>query len=121
MSWTIITHDPKTLPPLDVPVFAAGGNLDVPRILVLCEEYNQNSYPIRVWCNPFGTIHFDEKKDKWTVDAEWDDDYNPVIWHPFPEVFACPKCGSVDVVHHADSSDETPVLTCPQCGHTGDA
>jgi len=119
--WTIITHDPKTLPPVDVPVFVAGGNMNGPCILERSEGYDEKGDLNFVWCSVYGTLFYDEIKKKWTAaNSEWDDDYRPILWHPFPDVFSCPKCGGVGIHHHADFTDEEPIITCPQCGHTGE-
>ena len=83
--WLKITDDWTTLPPLEVPVFAAGGNLDAPCILVRCSDYDENGDPAWVWANPFGWFYFNKETGKWAVwDSEWDDDYQPEYWHAFP-------------------------------------
>lgn len=83
--WHKITDDPATLPPLDVPVFAAGGSLRGPCILVRSGVYDENGDPAWAWCDCYGEPYWDKGKKQWAVwDSTWDDDYQPEYWHAFP-------------------------------------
>lgn len=85
-NWAKITDDPETLPPLDVPVFAAGGSLFSPCILVRSEVRDHNGDTVWAWCNSYGDVWYDTKNKRWACsDSVWDDDYQPAVWHPFPE------------------------------------
>ena len=84
--WLKITDDPITLPPLEVPVFAAGGSLRWPCIMVRSEVYDENALPAWAWCDCDGEPHWDEDKKRWAVwDSTWGDDYHPTHWLAFPD------------------------------------
>lgn len=84
-AWIKITDDLDTLPQLDVPVFAAGGSLRGPCILVRSGVYDENGVPAWAWCDCYGEPYWNEKEKRWAVwDSTWDDDYQPEYWHAFP-------------------------------------
>jgi hypothetical protein len=74
-----------------VPVFALlpGGF-----IIIAVIEDNDSCL---VWCNTYGNFHYDEKAGWVADDAEWDDDYCPVMWcylPGFPKVYSGTKAVS---------------------------
>ena len=82
--WNKITDDPVTLPPLDTPVFVAGGNLRYPTIQARSRVYDENSNPCWAWC-AVHNITWDSGLEKWTADdVDWGDDYQPEYWSAFP-------------------------------------
>jgi len=85
LTWTRIADDPATLPPLEVPVFAAGGSLAGPCVLVRSEVTDHDGEPAWAWCDCDGEPYWDDKKKQWAVwDAVWDDDYQPEYWLALP-------------------------------------
>lgn len=78
MSWTYITDDPATLPPLDTPVFV----LDPKGCISLVERTDTNDGWL--WAQCYGAPHF--INGKWYVlNAEFED-LNVIAWHPLPEL-----------------------------------
>lgn len=79
MSWTYITRDPETLPPLDTPVF-----------LLLDEETaitGERTIPDSdgwLWAKCYGDPVFQD--GKWQVDSAEIDYLQPIAWHPMPQL-----------------------------------
>ncbi len=83
-TWNKITDDPATLPPLDTPVFVAGGNMRYLIIQARSKVYDENSEQAWAWCVAYG-IEWDDRLKKWTADNfEWGNDYQPEYWSAFP-------------------------------------
>lgn len=83
-TWFKITDDPATLPPLEEPVFVCFS--DSAAILILTRsEIVEDEMANWAWATPVG-LHYRPDKNAWAAwDTEWDDDYNPTHWHPFPK------------------------------------
>lgn len=81
--WHKITKgDPYTLPPKNQLVFAVGGNLSEPMILVRSDANDENGDLCWAWCKPHRVCW---AEGRWqAIDPEWDDDYQPEYWHAFP-------------------------------------
>ncbi len=83
-TWLKITDDPTTLPPIGEPVFTSF--CDSKNIVILMRtEVLEDDEINWVWERPSEPYYQPDKKTWSAWDTEWDDDYNPTHWHPFPK------------------------------------
>lgn len=75
-SWTKITEDPATLPPLGEIVWLYGKG-----IWVGSRDDGPEGFE---WTNTYG--HFWYNGQKWDGDCEADDEYQPTHWMPLPKL-----------------------------------
>lgn len=77
MSWTYITDDPATLPPMDTPVFLLTGGGQ-------CTLYERNDTDGDgwLWSMIYGAPYWHD--GAWQLDDAETDDVIGVAWHPLP-------------------------------------
>lgn len=80
MSWTYITDDPATLPPLDTPVFARL-KYNTYGMVVRCYSSDAEGY---LWALMYEPPYV--KNGKWVCDNAEFEDLDVVAWHPMPQL-----------------------------------